>query len=285
MPTIDDLRYFQAMPLHMKIDLSRNRVRDFIRQYGEESCYISFSGGKDSTVLLDLIRNRFGYKNIPAVYVDTGLEYPEIREFVKQFDNVTWLKPKMNFKKVIETYGYPFISKEVSGAIEETNAFFKKIEKEKGISVRENKLKFLQDSYENNVDFGYKSRLPIRALQLIGKVPHKNKGVLTDELSRMYDKSKYGFILDAPFKVSNLCCKVMKKNPLREYAKETGRCAHFTGMMAEESMMRRAQWLKHGCNSFEGENPSSNPMSFWTEQDVLEYIKKTIFHYVPYMET
>ena len=51
-----------------------------------------FSGGKDSTVLLDLVRKL--YPGIVAVFVDTGLEYPEIREFVKRFENVEWLKPK-----------------------------------------------------------------------------------------------------------------------------------------------------------------------------------------------
>lgn len=49
-----------------------------------------------------------------AVFVDTGLEYPEIRDFVKTFDNVDWLKPKLNFRKTIDKYGYPLISKEVS---------------------------------------------------------------------------------------------------------------------------------------------------------------------------
>jgi len=57
MPTLKDLQYFQAMPLRMKMDLSRNRIREWINHYGEDGCYISFSGGKDSTVLLDLIKN------------------------------------------------------------------------------------------------------------------------------------------------------------------------------------------------------------------------------------
>ena len=77
--------------------------------------YNSFSGGKDSTVLLDLVRRVF--PDCPAVFIDTGLEYPELRDFVKTIDNVVWLKPEMNFKKVIETYGYPIISKEISGLV------------------------------------------------------------------------------------------------------------------------------------------------------------------------
>jgi 3'-phosphoadenosine 5'-phosphosulfate sulfotransferase (PAPS reductase)/FAD synthetase len=77
--------------------------------------YISFSGGKDSTVLLDIVRR--DYPDVPAVFVDTGLEYPEIREFVKKFENVTIVRPTMNFRKVIDTYGYPFFSKEVSNCV------------------------------------------------------------------------------------------------------------------------------------------------------------------------
>ena len=72
-------------------------------------------GGKDSTVLLDLVRRI--YPDVPAVFIDTGLEYPELREFVKTIDNVIWLKPSMNFRKVIETFGYPIVSKRIAGYI------------------------------------------------------------------------------------------------------------------------------------------------------------------------
>lgn len=65
----------------------------------------------------------------------------------------------------------------------------------------------------------------------------------------------------------------MKKSPIKEYAHETGR-KPITGQMASESMARQSQWLKKGCNSFESKNPISNPMAFWTEQDVLLYIKE-----------
>jgi len=110
--TLQDLQMKQALPLNVKILLTKDRIRQWVNEFGEDGVYVSFSGGKDSTVLLHLVRE--DYPGIPAVFCDTGLEYPEIREFVKTFDNVTWLKPKMNFKAVIEKYGYPFISKEVS---------------------------------------------------------------------------------------------------------------------------------------------------------------------------
>lgn len=76
---------------------------------------VSFSGGKDSTVLLHIARQL--YPNIPAVFSNTGLEYPEIQRFVKSFDLVDTVTPKMRFDQVISTYGYPLISKEVAEAI------------------------------------------------------------------------------------------------------------------------------------------------------------------------
>ena len=84
--------------------------------YGIDKVYVSFSGGKDSTVLLDLARRVF--PNILAVFVNTGLEYPEVRNFVKTVDNVQWLHPTMNFKQVITKYGYPILSKEISKNIQ-----------------------------------------------------------------------------------------------------------------------------------------------------------------------
>lgn len=112
-----ELIMLQSLPLDVKIAKSKLRIREFVDALGEENVYISFSGGKDSLVLLHMIRSE--YPNIEAVYVDTGLEYPEIKEFVKTFENVTILRPKKTFKQVLEQYGYPVVSKEQAGFIEE----------------------------------------------------------------------------------------------------------------------------------------------------------------------
>ncbi len=106
------LKIRQAMPLEDKIRFTERRINEWIREFGEDGVYVSFSGGKDSTVLLDIVRNL--YPTVEAVYVDTGLEYPEIRQFVKTFENVTLLRPKKSFKEIIGEYGYPIISKEQS---------------------------------------------------------------------------------------------------------------------------------------------------------------------------
>ena len=108
------LKQRQGLPLEAKINMSLHKIREFYDHF-QGDVYVSFSGGKDSTVLLDLVR--YIYPNVPAVFVDTGLEYPEIREFVKSINNVTWLKPKMPFTQVIEKYGYPVVSKKVARQI------------------------------------------------------------------------------------------------------------------------------------------------------------------------
>ena len=87
-----------------------------------------------------------------------------------------------------------------------------------------------------------------------------------------FSMEKYKFFLDAPFEISNKCCNVMKKNPAHKYYKDTGRVP-MTAQMASESRLRTQKWLKHSCNGFDLRIPTSNPMSFWTEQDVLLYIK------------
>lgn len=89
----------------------------------------------------------------------------------------------------------------------------------------------------------------------------------------MFDHSKYAFLLDSPFRVSELCCDVMKKNPIKEIWKKNGYHS-IVATMATENVQRKSKWLKYGCNAFEQKEGQSKPMSFWTEQDVLLYIKK-----------
>ena len=105
--------------MHSKVLLTQARIVEFYGGYhpGMEygGAYVSFSGGKDSTVLLDIARKI--YPEIPAVFSNTGLEYPEIRKFALSHENVEMVQPKMRFDEVISQYGYPLIGKEVAEAI------------------------------------------------------------------------------------------------------------------------------------------------------------------------
>lgn len=88
-----------------------------------------------------------------------------------------------------------------------------------------------------------------------------------------YSQEKYKFFLEAPFEISSKCCDVMKKGPAHTYYRKTGR-KPIIATMASESRLRAQKWLQNGCNGFDLTIPTSTPMSFWTEQDVLWYIKE-----------
>jgi 3'-phosphoadenosine 5'-phosphosulfate sulfotransferase (PAPS reductase)/FAD synthetase len=256
--TIQELQQWQALPLNVKVLMTKERIREWVNEYGEDGVYVSFSGGKDSTVLLHIAREMYG-DAIKGMFVDTGLEYPEIRAFVRTFDNIDIVRPTMTFKQVIEKYGYPFFSKEVCETVywgrKNVDAL---VEQWKNDGVE------YDDLFEQikNSDVP----VPIRVQMLAGTMKDNEGG------KSRYNKTRYRFMLKAPFNIANHCCKINKKEPAHRYSKETGRMP-MTAQMASESKLRTQKWLENGCNGFNLRNPLSNPMSFWTDQDVLLYIK------------
>lgn len=222
------LKQRQSLPLKLKIELSKNRIKQFYEHF-DGKVYVSFSGGKDSTVLLHIVRSLF--PEVPAVFVDTGLEYPEVKSFIKSFDNVTILRPEMGFNKVITEYGYPVISKEVAQFIEDN---------------RRNPNGYTAKKFNPNSDYvkKYGSRFCL---------------------------AKWNFLKDSDIKISSQCCRIMKKTPAKKFEKESG-LKPFIATMAAESNLRKQEYIKKGCNSFESKRPASTPLGFWTEQDILQYL-------------
>lgn len=214
------------LPYELKLQLSEARIRDWYEYHGGD-VYVSFSGGLDSTVLLHMVRGI--YPNVEAVFSDTGLEFPELKEFIKTFDNVEILKPKKSFRQVIKEYGYPLISKETA--------------------------------------------LKIRKLRHMNLTPrYRNMLLNGDERGKCYMLAKkWQPLIKAPFDTSEQCCEVMKKRPFKEYHKRTGRHP-FIGTTQDEGFMRQRQYERTGCNVYDSKTPKSQPLGFWTKQDVLRYV-------------
>ena len=144
----------------------------------------------------------------------------------------------MSFDEVIVKYGYPVISKEVAKIIKEARGAIE----------------------QNNTNSTAWKKIKGELMTPEGK-------------KSQYNMETWAFMLDAPFKISSYCCDVMKKRPVKKYGKQTNR-KPFVATLASESRLRYQKWLQMGCNAFESNTPISQPMSFWTEQDILHYIKK-----------
>lgn len=252
--TNEAAKKLMALDVQEKEILTYEKLDEWYTAWGGQ-CYVSFSGGKDSTVLAYLAARYLSSFRTPPwelnlVFVNTGLEYPEIQKFVNEYAdwlrrefprvtvNLHRLRPKMNITQVVTKYGYSIVSKEVAGTVYETR----------------------------------KNPNCVRAKKL--------KGELLDKEGKpsIYNCKNWGFLLDAPFLISDRCCHVMKKTPLHTYDSKSHQKA-MVAMMAEESRMRMARWMATGCNAFEGKRPMGKPMSFWTEQDVLRFI---VDHQLPY---
>ena len=230
-----DLVQMQSLPLKYKIIMTKQRIKAWY-DYWDGNVYVSISGGKDSQVLAHIVKEM--YPDVPLVFVNTGLEFDSVRlKGMELADEV--LRPSMNFVSVITKYGYPVINKEVAQTLCE---------------CQNRKIKGLDEP-------------TYRMEKLNGTLIDKNTGKLSS-----YNIPQYKFLLDAPFRISHKCCDVMKKKPAKQYEKQNS-LKPIIGTMAEESRLRKTKWIQHGCNAFEEKRPTSQPLSFWTEQDILHYIK------------
>lgn len=233
---LKELRERQGWSLTKKIDHSLYTIETFISRTNGQ-CYVAFSGGKDSTVLLDLVR--IIDKTIPALFVNTGNEYPDIIHFVRHLRddkgyNIEVVRPKITPREVWAKYGFPLVSKAQAEYIERY--------RRNPVYAREKQKR----AQENGWSFG-----------------------------KVSDRWKY--LITEPYDTSNHCCEVLKKRPAHEYAKRTGRYP-IIGTMASESDLRRSEYIQRGgCNTF-GEKPRdgfrSTPLAIWMEEDIWGYIRE-----------
>ena len=110
--TQDELHRRQQWTLAQKIDHSLGVIDQFIARM-DGKVYLSFSGGKDSTVLLKLCE--VIKPDIQCVFVNTGCESVDVVRFVEKMKaahNIEVIRPKLTPRQVWAQYGFPLVSKD-----------------------------------------------------------------------------------------------------------------------------------------------------------------------------
>lgn len=182
------------------------KIKQINKQYDlENNAYISFSGGKDSTILHYLIDLALPNNNIPRVYLNTGIEYRYVRKFVEELaknDNrIIVLNSGVNIKQMLEKDGYPFKSKQHS----------------------HNLAIYCRNKDKEEYNLSLKRYLGI---------------IESNTLFRCPKYLEYQFTKDFELKCSDQCCYKLKKYPAKKWAKENNKTITLTGMRKEEGGQR-----------------------------------------------
>ena len=228
------------------------KIQQIITKYGEENFYIAFSGGKDSTVLHHLIDMAIPKNNIPRVYCNTGIELKMIQDFVTELwcndDRIVTIRPSVNIRETLETYGYPFKSKKHSKVV--------KIYQKYG-TTQTTKV-------------------------YLGECPTKNKTEIEPKSFQCPDCLRYQFNEDFKIKISDACCYRMKEQPMIERAKRNNKLYSIIGIRSSEGGRR----MKAKCLAFENKKLKSfQPLvpinEEWEEWFINEYDIKICDIYKP----
>ena len=212
--------------------------------------YLSFSGGKDSTVLAKLIMMAELPVSIPFVFANTGIELTAIKDFVTNFeyDNVVIVKPRMPFGKILKEYGKPTISKLKSEML---------------------------STYQRHIDEPFSTA---RTYQLITGLRVKDGEIVEGSTTRLKlaDKHMHYLHADTEFKIANKCCAYLKKHPFEDFAKDNDMNGYFSGVRVAEGGVRALKY--NSCTSIRKigskEYLNSMPIYDWTDEMVEEFIKE-----------
>lgn len=192
-------------------------IKNTITKYGEENFYISFSGGKDSTIVHHLIDEALPNNQIPRVFINTGIEYLDIVKYVKDLakndDRFVVYNSGVNIPNMLKKYGYPFKSKEHS-----------------------HKVAIYQNSGVGQTVKAY----------LDGVRPNGTKS-----FCKCPKALEYQFTNENNLKISDKCCYKLKKEVIHKYEKESARIISIIGLRSSEGGTR----IQHkGCVVFDKDN-------------------------------
>ena len=251
------------MDLIFWINRSMNRIIDLYDQCG--TVYLSFSGGKDSTVVLKLIdmcyeRGLIPRGAIPAVFANTHLELDATLDFVNWVKEnwYPWteiIKPAVSFSSVFKNYGYPIISKMKSGELSD-----------------------LQGQMKNGTVRQFRSFQRLAGIPYVGA-----HGQQVKINCRLKIADKHLQVLHSEFNIpaSDDCCRLMKKKPFEEYAITNCMLGYYTGERLSEGGVRRyvadqraASGSTNVCTRLHGPYIVKSPIIDWPNEIVDQFIEE-----------
>ncbi len=208
-----------------------------LREHPNAMC--SYSGGSDSDIMLHMIESVRTIFNLPPIkyfFFETGLEMAATRRHVREQAErygveITTVRPKKNIVQATREYGQPFVSKIMSAGLEGVQ--------KKGIPLS------IHEEYNNAEDKAakrqeLKERYPGCETTINFLCCCNSKGEPRPDIQLVINSSKYmlDFIREnpIPFKVSNRCCDICKKQPAHEIEKQFEMI--ITGERRDEGGMR-----------------------------------------------
>ena len=226
------LRNYQAMPLSAKVRRTEHLIREWYEE-NDGNIYLARSFGKDSDVVGDILYKM--YPEVPHVFANTGNELDTVRQHA--------YRETLSGKNIIivtpkMTFDEVVVKYGYPVVSKEQSGFIHEVRQ---ILKKDGSKKLLNTRLNGN---------------------KWNRGKISERWKKF---------IDAPFDVTHKCCKILKIDPTSQYRKATG-AATMTAVMADESQLRQQTFIRFGCNAFGLKDPTSRPIIFWTEQDVLQYI-------------
>lgn len=228
--------------LEMAVHDALHRIRTAYEKT-DGKIYLSFSGGKDSTIVAELIKMADLPTKIPFVFADTGIELGATERFVREYDyeNIVYVKPVKRMQQIIKDYGVPAMSKVKSQHI---------------------------GTWQRQVELGNNPLDRVACTRLLGTSGNGADKLANKHLHFLHPEHEY--------RVANKCCEYMKKKPFTEFEKQTEYKDVFTGVRIAEGGIRATQYKSCVLMRKKGKRDQlvSMPIIDWSDEICDEFISE-----------
>lgn len=270
------LKEKQGWSFETKVQTAMGRIMEFIMLNDDNVC-VAFSGGADSTVLLDLVSHVWKIQNkkapLTVLYSNTSNEFAVMPKHAKKIIQLMQekygieidyreLRGKKSFVDVVKTEGYPVASKKIARMVRDCRKFFK------GSEINFNDISDQLDNGIQSADYLRSLNIPNGVICYLTGITSENNICASWKIPKKWRK-----LITAPFDVTEKCCDILKKEPMKIIQKETQKGV-FIGTMAIDSQTRDETYRKTGCIVFNDKVKQCTPLGYWLERDKMKYLVK-----------